>query len=336
MKRKISVVSALLVIVILCMTILASVGCQPKAAEVKVIEGLVQGNVNDFFNVSTIVPFIEAVNKRLDGQVQMVLKGGPEVIPMNQQADAVRSGAIDMVFYGTSRSLSTVPGSEASDLTELTGVEERESGAFDLLSESYEKYLNAKYLGEPHSGPGTQFHIYLRDPISKIDELKGMQMRSYGVFDSIVKGLGASSVNMPLPDLYTAMQRKVVDGYISLNHSLIMMSLADVANYVVDPGFMQLTSSMYMNMDVWKSLSKKEQDVILEEVLNTERKGVELSKAGDTDDLEKAKAINTKVITLDSTESAKLLDIVTKAAWDHVLATDTEGYAAKLRPMITK
>ena len=59
----------------------------------------------------------------------------------------------------------------------------------------------------------TSFHIFLKDPIQKLDDFKGMKIRVFPAIAPAVKALGANPVVLPMPQIYTAMERGVVKGF---------------------------------------------------------------------------------------------------------------------------
>jgi len=57
--------------------------------------------------------------------------------------------------------------------------------------------------------------LFTKDkPVSKMEDLKGMKIRSHGTTAKVVKALGGIPVTMPMPELYQSLQKGVVDGAI--------------------------------------------------------------------------------------------------------------------------
>ncbi len=70
--------------------------------------------------------------------------------------------------------------------------------------------LNAHYLARQfHNVP---FHIYLNKKIDKLD-FTGLKIRVTPVYKDVVEALGGTTVTTAPGEVYTALERGVVDGY---------------------------------------------------------------------------------------------------------------------------
>ena len=306
-------------------------------AKVIVIKGVTDAPTSDKSTRVFVEPFIDAINLRLKGEVKMQWVGGPEVIQEGGLADALKNGVIDIVLMQPRGRITPILSAGlAGDLTELDGLGERKSGAYDIWVEAYDKYLNARYLGLPQNQVGN-YYLYLnKKNIKTLEDLKGLKIRVYGVFESVVKAIGASPMSLPLGDVYTATQRNVIDGLITNPGACRQFALYEVAKTVISPGFLQMSAAMYMNKNVWNSLSKKAQDVILDESRNAEIIGKrEVTKMTNAD-FEAAIKGGMTIIKLSPEESNKFLTRVRNAAWEYAIANDTTGYVKKLRPLVQK
>ena len=308
-----------------------------KPAEVKVIKAIVMVNIVDPYLMDRVNPFLDAVNKRLEGEVRIDLVGGAEVVGIFEQADAIKSGVIDFHLYqARGMPAALIPCVLVGDMSQYSGAGERESGAFDVWEEAYAQFLNSQYLGSFDNGDGMPFHLWLNEPIEKIEDLKGLKLRAYGAFEAVAKALGASPILMPLTEIYTAMQRGVVDGYITNSPTVRDQKLYEVSKYVIYPGFFQSTSSAYMNLDTWNSLSKHAQDVIKEEVIKVEELGVEWLRTGNKEAMQEAMDGGLEIHELSPAEGKRLVDTAYEAGWKFALEKDPTGYAERLRPLLTK
>lgn len=311
--------------------------CVSVNAKVIVIKGVSDAPTSDESCRACVVPFIDAVNSRLKGEVKIRWVGGPEVIQEAGLTDALKNGVIGIVLHQPRGRITPILSAGlAGDLTELDGLGERKSGAYDVWVEAYDKYLNARYLGLPHNQTG-KYYVYLnKKNIKTLEGLKGLKIRVFGIYEPIVRAIGASPMSLPIGDVYTAMQRGVIDGLITNPPACKQYGLYEVTKAVISPGFLQMSAAMYMNKDVWNKLSKKAQDVVLEEARNAEIIGKrEVTKLTDAD-YELAIKDGIKVIELSPEESDKFLTEVRNAAWEYAIANDNTGYVRKLKPLLQK
>ncbi len=56
------------------------------------------------------------------------------------------------------------------------------------------------------------YSLYTKKPITSIDDLKGKRFRTSPVYVPFIKALGAEAVIMPAGEIYTAIERGVIDG----------------------------------------------------------------------------------------------------------------------------
>ena len=216
------------------------------------------------FETSNVLRYIENVqkeaNQKYPGELQIVFKGGPDVIHTNEQIEAMRTGLVQLVLSAPSYYVSIMPELDCLSLTELKPWEEKAAGLFDYLEELHNKKANAHYLGRP--GTGVLFQLFLGKPIKTVADLNGMKIRVSPTNVPFMKAVGANPVQMPPSDVYTAMERGVVDGYILPAHTIRDFGLDKVSKYLVFPGAYEPCHSLLMNLDAWKKLPKHLQELL--------------------------------------------------------------------------
>jgi len=94
-------------------------------------------------------------------------------------------------------------------LSHLTPWEERASGAWPITMICMKEVGCLFYR---KIGTDLPFNLYLTKPIKTAD-LKGFNIRVSPMYLQLVKGLGGNPVVIPPTEVYTALERKVVDGY---------------------------------------------------------------------------------------------------------------------------
>lgn len=111
----------------------------------------------------------------------------------------------------------------------------------------------------------TEIFLHSHRKIQTIADLKGMKIRTAGPWAEILKLVGASPTVLPPPDIYTALERRVIDGTEFVTPSTnVKLGFHKIAKYIIVPG---IHSPSHMNEAVfsqktWKSLPKKIQDQI--------------------------------------------------------------------------
>ncbi|MFZ0451045.1 MAG: TRAP transporter substrate-binding protein DctP [Desulfatiglandaceae bacterium] len=209
------------------------------------------------FESGEFLKFLDNVQKDADkkypGELKMVYKGAGEVVATKNQVEACRSGLVEMVYTAGSYYTSILPVVDIMSLTDLMPWQERKAGVFAYLNKLHNK-ANIEMLGRV--GTGSFFNLFLAKPIQKVDDLKGRKIRCSPTTIPFMKAVGATPIQMPPPDIYTAMERGVVDGYLLPPGTIRDFGLVPVSKYMVFPGIYQPCQFVLMNLNVWKKLPK--------------------------------------------------------------------------------
>lgn len=121
------------------------------------------------------------------------------------------------------------------------------------------------YLGAFDYGPDEIFMSNKK--IEKLEDFEGMSIRGTGVAAQFYDRLGASTVSIASPELYTALQLGTVDGA-EFNDYLVNseMGLHEVTDYVIEPALHTGPASdkdLIVNDEAWESLPKSYQDAFI-------------------------------------------------------------------------
>jgi len=278
--------------------------------------------------------FIEAVNKRSAGRLKIEWLGGPEVFASTDQVHAIKGGTIDMNLYlPWAWMKALMPEAEAQGLSELAAWEERKSGLFELWGEIFEKRVNVKYIGRLHSN--VTFHVFCNRKIDRLADLKGLKIRVMPLYIPFLKALGASPVTIPPPEIYTAMERGVVEGFMWPRVGMISWGLQEVTKFMIEPGVFQMEPATIINLDRWKKIPKDLQDLLLEviqehEYIGTARNYMLVEKEERV--REKAGMKNLK---LPPEDAEKFVKTAYDATWEEIMKAAPE-YGPKLRKAMSK
>lgn len=288
------------------------------------------------YEVQNFLKFLEVVQenvaKQAPGQLKIDYRGGPEVISNREQVEALRNGLVDMVFTTSGYYVSTVPVADAMNLTELQPWEERAKGVNAYLNEIHEKEANAVYLGR--LGPGMSFQLFLTKPIDSAD-LKGYKIRCSPTHTAFLKAINGVPVVIPPPDVYTALERGVVDGFVWVEGLIRDWGWQEVTKYIVEPTFYNGVNNVLVNKDAWEKLPPNLKKILQDSEETAEHLAVERARAHVAGEMKAFQDAGIKVIQLPPAEAAKLK----KAAHDslaEVMTKKAPNEAPKLIEMISK
>lgn len=210
------------------------------------------------------------VEKRTDGKVQIAYYPGQTLTKGTQCYDGVVQGISDVGFS----ILQYTPGRfPVMDVINLPIGFPNGKVATAIINEVYDKFQpkelsDTKVMYLHSHGPGL---IHTKDkPVKVMEDLKGLKLRSHGPTAEMIKCLGGTPVAIPMPELYQALQKGVVDGAVFPFEANKGWRLGEVTKYVSAcySTAYGLSFFVVMNKDRWNSLSPEIQKAI--EEINTE------------------------------------------------------------------
>jgi TRAP-type mannitol/chloroaromatic compound transport system substrate-binding protein len=103
-------------------------------------------------------------------------------------------------------------------------------------------------------------------PIDSIDKIKGLRIRTSGIGGQFYKALGATTVSLSAPDIYTALQTSSIEAAEwTFWDENMRMGFNEVASYVLDPAFQNGTCEYFplvVNTASWEALSQENKDIV--------------------------------------------------------------------------
>lgn len=237
----------------------ASVGSaqSTKPVELKAIAGHTVNNATTVL----FIKWIEKVNKATQGKLTIKFMGGPEAIPGNQQAQALSKGVVHIGSSTCGLVAPLVKEASAIYISAKNSKTLREAG---FLAELNKYFMKANLQFLLFHGDGDGYYVFAGKPIAKPQDLKGLMMRSTATYDAMFKALGCTPVNVPSPDVYSAMERHIVDGFAYPLSPLPETGLIEVTKTFIDHMVLGGGSIMFMNLDAWKRLPPDVQKIIID------------------------------------------------------------------------
>ncbi len=290
------------------------------------------------FMVQNFMRFMDRVNKEAakmyPGELELKYKGGPEVISFKEQVEAVRTGLVEMVFTATSYYTSIIPVGDGFSASALKPWEEREKGVFDFMEKIHAEKANAFFLSR--MGSGIPFQIYVNKPIKTSADLKGMKLRASPTLIPFLKKIGVNPIMMAPGNIYTALERGVVDGYVWPAAQIREWGWEKITKYVVEPALpYQAIDVVLVNLDVWKKLPTHIQDLLKSAAKEDEFRTIVRSMEYIPRENAELQKMGIQFINLPEQDAKKLADAATSALWEVVIKRDpTNG--PKFKEMISE
>ena len=214
----------------------------------------------------------DEINAAMEGELKIDYVGGPEIVPRFEQHEAVRNGVLDMAFIVGNDLQDRIPEAQGMVLSRLNPTQERESGFFDYLDGLFQERMNTKLIGRMQM---SAFYLWTNIVPTKLADLKGLKMRTAALYDRLMKHYGMIPVAMNSPEVYTALERGVVDGFGWPNTGVVKLGWAKHIKAAIDLPFFEW-SNLYavMNLDKWNGLSADTQQKLMDITIAFEPKMV--------------------------------------------------------------
>lgn len=309
---------------------LTALSVTTNAATIKI---LTSWNKNVWPTYVVLDAFVKNVKKIGGDKIKMRISG-PEVVPGFEQLQPVKAGVFDLLFTHGVYHMGSKGLAAIMDAMNADPVGKRTSGVWDHLDKFYQKTHGLKLIAiSPNSTKG--YHIFLKKPLSSAGDWKGRKIRGTQTYHGVIRLFGGEPVVMPGSQVYSALEKGVVDGAAWPAAGMLSMKHFEVAKHKVRPTFGTSTLPFLMNLKSFNKLSKEKQNILLQAGYITE---LEMPWKGDKvqakEDAELAKR-GVKITRLPENQIAKMRKAFSSSIWalgDKCCGAD----AKKLRELAEK
>lgn len=281
--------------------------------------------------VQRLLPWMQKVNAEGKGVLQINFLGGPKAIPTFEVGNAVKTGVVDMALSTGAFYTNVMPEADFLKLTQIPVAEQRKNGAFDAINKVWNEKGNTQYLARMVENQ--PFHIYTNKKIDKPD-LTGQKIRISPVYRDFFQALNASVVTTPPGEVYTALERGVVDGYGWPIGGIFDLNWNEKTKYRVDPGFYDAEVSLTMNLPAYKKLTDAQRNYLQKQLLALEAQNTFWTQYG-KDETAKQEKTGIQTIKFDAATSKAFHDKAYEIGWAGA-AKQSPEVAARFKPLFSK
>ena len=204
--------------------------------------------------------FADSVRLASAGRLDIKPFSAGELVPAMQSFDAVSTGAAqvghDWPGYWKGKNeafvaLASVPfGLDA----ELYNIWLYERGGVEMMQEIYGQF---NLFALPGGQCGQEMGLSSNKRATKMEDFKGMRIRTPGWFMDIMNNLGASVSPLPGGEVYLALERGVIDAAEFSSPAInYPMGFDDITKYAIQPGVHQpgIQCALFFNKDAYEKL----------------------------------------------------------------------------------
>ena len=233
----------------------------------------------------------------------------------NTTCAALRNSVVDLANTTTSFVAGVSPESLALNYATVSWAEMRRNGTVDVLNQMMMEKGLYYYA---RTGDGVPYHIYLNKRIDKAD-LSGLKIRIAPIYREFFTRLGASVMQVAPGEVYTALDRGVVDGYGWPLLGIFDLGWHEKTKFRVDPGFYNIELGVIFSAKTWNSLTPAQRDFLNKQVAWLEAKNADMAGKDAAGDIKRQADAGIQVIQLPKAEADKLLKLSLEAGWEGVI-----------------
>ncbi len=325
----------LLMFFVMCLLVVSIglVGCTPSAPQTVTLKAISSWPSN-MGNMTKFNEWVKKANEASQGKFKIEYIGGPENIPYNEQVGALKRGVVDLVQTAGGYYMGDIPEVFSLVLSQLNPVEERKSGFYNLLNEVHKKH-GLFLMGR------TQAYIPLAYFCFNVDakgpkDLEGLKFRSNPPYDPLLKEMKIVPVTMGEPEIFTAMQQKVVDGFLkNISTGFVNVGLEKVTKYILNIGLWQSPTVVVFNLDSWNKLPADARKILSDTFLQMEANQMSFWAEQNNAELKKAADAGVILKEWSAADTKWLIDAAFRTGWDATLPKCPE-YGPKLKELSMK
>jgi TRAP-type transport system periplasmic protein len=273
--------------------------------------------------------WVQKVNAEGKGLVQINFIGGPKAIPTFEQGNALRNGVVDLANTTTSFTASVIPEGLSLNYTDFTMAELRKNGTMEFLNTLF---LDKGLYYYARTGEGIQYYIYSTKRIDKAD-LSGLKLRIAPIYRDFFAKQGASVVQMAPGEVFTGLERGVVDGYGWPLIGIFDLGWHEKTKFRLEPGFYAIELGIQFSAATWRKLNPQQRAFLEKQAEWLEAQLAQQAREDSVAEIKRQQDAGIQVVKLPEAEARTFVKNANDAAWDGIVkASPTHG--PKLRSMM--
>jgi TRAP-type C4-dicarboxylate transport system substrate-binding protein len=195
-------------------------------------------------------------------------------------------------------------------------TELRRNGGYAAMAAIYAQKLNAIFLARLVDN--NPFHLYVNKPIASPD-LTGFKLRITPVYRDFFQALGGTVVQTSPGEVYTALERGVVDGYGWPITGIFDLEWHEKTKYRVDPGFYTAEVSVLINKSSWDRLAEAQKEVLRKAAERGEAEANAAFAEENEREIKRQAAAGIQTIKFEGAMGGAYLAKAYQAGWDGII-----------------
>lgn len=256
-----------------------SVGLMASGAQAKTYK-FATNTKEDVGAGALIGEFAEAVDERTDGRVKIKVFANGVLGSQEDYLQQIQKGVVDLGLVNSGTLENIIPEFSVVNLPYVFRTLEEYGEVMtnpeiqDLLFETASSHRFAP-LGFFSNGFR---NMILKEPVYKMEDLKGMKIRSLSsqTYVDMYSAFGAVPTPMPFGDVFPALQQGVIDGTDGTLSGLYDLNYGQAAKYAARTDHTRLTDFVVLSDKFRDSLSPEDMEIVKEELMKVSVKSLDV------------------------------------------------------------
>jgi TRAP-type C4-dicarboxylate transport system substrate-binding protein len=220
-------------------------------------------------NQDVMMPLAESLKKETNSRINATVFSGGALGKPGEHFNMAATGVADIALVIQGYTPGKFPATSVGELPFI--VPYGASTAENITKVLWDLHEKFPQIAEDHKGTkilalfnGDPANLIMKDKeIKSLDDLKGLKIRTPSPSASeLIEALGATPVAIPMPGVYDALQKGVVDGALSTMSTLTQFKLDEVAKYVIDSKIYGTTFALVMNDNSYEKFQGEDRKLL--------------------------------------------------------------------------
>ena len=216
--------------------------------------------------------FSERVEERTNGQLVIEIIGYPELgIAGPDILELLTNGTLSFAELPAAYTAGDLP---AMDMKYLWGMYPDNETFYKATTASIpdldrlieERTEGGVTIFQLWRVPENEIFFFSKEPIEKLADFQGLKVRSFGgALSDMIDGMGSEAQWVAFSEVYTALERGILDGGVTGANAAYGQRWYEVADYMAGPLPLFTVENATFNYDVWQELPEDFQQILWEE-----------------------------------------------------------------------
>jgi tripartite ATP-independent transporter DctP family solute receptor len=283
--------------------------------------------------------FADLVEQKSGGKIKVRIFPGGQLGGDLQNVSALQGGTLDLMVLNAGLLVGIVKDFAVLDLPFLFNTAEEADAVVDgpVGQKLFDKLPEKGLVGLGYFELGFRNVTNSKRPIAKAEDFQGIKLRvlQSPLFIDLFNTLGANTVAMPFPEVYTALEQGVIDGQENPVTVIFDTKFQEVQKYLSLTRHIYNAQSVIMGKKTWDKFSDEEKKIIQSSLDEAETYQRQVSRQKSTQVLEDLKKAGMQVNEVSPQEISRIREKI-KPVVDKYTKEVGDALAAEVNAEITK